>query len=59
MKYNNLTRTLLDYIIFLIMFLSITLTIYMLEFIMLIVKNIINGSEVFNFPIGFIYIGFQ
>jgi hypothetical protein len=32
--------------------------IYLLELTSLIIKNIINGLPIFDFPIGIIYVGF-
>ena len=40
------------------MFLTLTFTIYAMEFFILVIKNLMHGNPLFDFPIGFIYIGF-
>ena len=51
-------KNIINYFELLTFFIVMISYMYFLEFIILIIKNLLSMKPIFDFPIGFIYIGF-
>ena len=58
MKKFDYIKKFRELIEFICLFTLSMLLVYFIELILLMIKNKINGQYLFNFPLGFIYIGF-
>ncbi len=51
-------KNFIDYLFFVFYFFIFNSLIYILEFLLIIIKNLLSERYIYDFPIGFIYSGF-